>query len=176
MTQILSSSSRKKPWSLSDPERRSSDSLRRWLPIYKLYLFNHKVPDSFLVCPISWRRSRAVFESYNKQQQGKQQRFWSYIWWRIHFLPLTKSLCQRVRLSCVVLCSERHNDKNHRRSWVQTQRIQGSLISDHLPWISRFFRVWAMFSSIYLDDENYTNGQSKNKSRCYHSWISLEKL
>ena len=70
---------RTNPWKLSDPDGWPSESFRRDFCDYELHLFNLWVPCSFLVCPVSWRRSTAPPESHDGQRQGNQQRFWSHI-------------------------------------------------------------------------------------------------
>lgn len=159
ITQISSSSSRdeKDPRRFSDPETRSSDPFRRWLPIYKLHLFYHNVPNSFLVCPISWTRSTAPSESDNCQQQGNQQRLWSYIWQRDHVLPLAESLSAGVRFSRVLLCSGWHSDRNCRGSWAQTLRSKrkpnfwsSTFASPCFPFGSSWFLQSLLCAPIFL--------------------------
>lgn len=58
--------------------------------------------------------------------------------------------------------------------WVtQCHKLQGELSTNSekprkpnfwsSAWVSPFFTVWAMFPNISLDDENFTNGQSRVK-------------
>ena len=119
---------RTNPWKLSDPDGWPSESFRRDFCDYKLHLFKLWVPLSFLVCPVSWRRSTAPPESHEGQWEGNQQRLWSHIQYRNYLLPLGESFSPRVRLGCVLLCPEWHSDRNWRGSWAQT-------LSSNGPWL-----------------------------------------
>ena len=120
---------RRNPWRLSEPDGQPSDPFERGYLDCELYLFSHRVPHSFLECPVTSRRSGAVPESHEGQRQGNQQRFWSHIQYRNHLLPLGESPSPRVRLGCVLLCSEWHSsDRNCRGSWAQTRSSNGAWI------------------------------------------------
>ena len=97
-----------KPWRLSDPVRQSSDSSRKVCHDHQLHLFSHWVPHSFLVCSVFKRRPTDPPESHEGQGEENQQRVWSHIPQKIKILPLEESLSPRVRLGCVLLCSEWH--------------------------------------------------------------------
>ena len=113
-------SPRTNPWWLSEPDGWPSDPFGRGYLDCELYLFSHHVPHSFLVCPVSWRRSSAPPESHEDQRQENQQRFWSHIQCKNHLLPLGESLSPGVRLGCVLLCSGWHSNGNCMGSWAQT--------------------------------------------------------
>ena len=66
---------RTNPWKLSDPDGWPSESFRRDFCDYELPLFNLWVPCSFLVCPVSWRRSTAPPETTKANDKGTNKGF-----------------------------------------------------------------------------------------------------
>ena len=166
---------RTNPWKLSDPDGWPSESFRRDFCDYKLQLFKLWVPLSFLVCPVSWRRSTAPPESHEGQWEGNQQRLWSHIQYRNHLLPLGESLSPRVTQLCTTV------------PWVtQWQKLEGELSTNsEQQWALAAECLWspllpAEFMVVCLSVsgwyKNHTNVSSMRTRSKHFPCVSAQSL
>lgn len=109
---------RRNQWQFSQTDE-PSYCLRRSIHDYKLHIHVHRLPCSFLVCPIPQQSSAVSSE----RDSGKQQKLWSQKCERQR-LPYCEIVSPGIRLSHVLLSSERHNIKGHEANCTNTSRAQ----------------------------------------------------
>ena len=86
-----------------------------------------------------------------RTRRRESAKVWSHIPQKIKILPLEESLSPRVRLGCVLLCSEWHREGNCRGSWTHSEQQRGLGAERLTIWFTLWHSLWCFVSQSLVD-------------------------